>query len=480
MGVEQGRVLRESTWNRWRDVKLGDLIDIKHGYAFKGSFFRDEPRGDILLTPGNFAVGGGFKGDKLKYYDGSVPDDFILREGDLLVTMTDLSKQSDTLGYPALVPASSEGRRYLHNQRLGRVVSKHNADTDLRYIYYVMCSDAYRNEVLASSTGTAVKHTSPGRIKQFRFRLPPLPQQRAIAHVLGTLDDKIALNRRMNQTFEEMARALFQSWFVDFDPVRAKATLKRHALGNRADPDVATSDDGATRAGEWTVESARAFLDAMDPQIADLFPDRLVDSELGGIPEGWGVTRLKELSALNPESWSRRDRPHEVEYVDLANTKWGVIETTQHFPWNDAPSRARRVLRSGDTIVGTVRPANGSYSLVGRGGLTGSTGFAVLRPAHSHFRELIYLAATASENIERLAHRADGAAYPAVRPEIVAETKAAVPAKPDNELLWFSVVVGPMLDRMESNKTEIHSLTEQRDALLSKLIAGEIQIKTSV
>lgn len=93
---------------------------------------------------------------------------------------------------------------------------------------------------------------------------------------------------------------------------------------------------------------------------------------------------------------------------------------------------------------------------------------------------MIYLAATASENIERLAHRADGAAYPAVRPEIVAETKAAVPAKPDNELLWFSVVVGPMLDRMESNKTEIHSLTEQRDALLSKLIAGEIQIKTSV
>ena len=181
----------------------GDLIDIKHGFAFKGSFFNNEPQGDILLTPGNFKIGGGFKGDKLKYYDGRVPEAFVLQEGDLLVAMTDLSKQSDTLGYPAFVPDSSDGRRYLHNQRLGKIVTRKNIETDLRYIYYLMCSDAYRNEVLAGATGTTVKHTSPDRIKQFQFSLPPLSEQRAIAHNLGTLDDKIELNRRMNQTLEE-------------------------------------------------------------------------------------------------------------------------------------------------------------------------------------------------------------------------------------------------------------------------------------
>ena len=81
-----------------RQVSIGELVDIKHGFAFKGSFMRDEPSGDVLLTPGNFAVGGGFKGDKFKYYDGLVPEEFVLNEGDLVVTMTDLSKLSDTLG----------------------------------------------------------------------------------------------------------------------------------------------------------------------------------------------------------------------------------------------------------------------------------------------------------------------------------------------------------------------------------------------
>ena len=238
--------VEEATAGKWREVTLGDLINIKHGFAFKGSFFRVEPQGDILLTPGNFAIGGGFKGGNLKYYDGEIPEGFVLQEGDLLVTMTDLSKQSDTLGYPAFVPANADGRRYLHNQRLGKIVANSSAKLDLRYIYYLMCSDEYRDEVLASATGTTVKHTSPGRIKQFRFSLPPLPEQHAIAHILGTLDDKIELNRGMNQTVEEMARALFKSWFVDFDPVRAKAALKQHALRQHATLDGEPSGNGDT------------------------------------------------------------------------------------------------------------------------------------------------------------------------------------------------------------------------------------------
>ena len=103
----------------WVPKSLSDLIDIRHGFAFKEAFIREEECGDILLTPGNFAIGGGFKDNKFKYYDSSIPEEFILSSGDLLVTMTDLSKQADTLGYPAVVPKCPEGRRYLHNQRLG-------------------------------------------------------------------------------------------------------------------------------------------------------------------------------------------------------------------------------------------------------------------------------------------------------------------------------------------------------------------------
>src|SRR5687768_4963164 len=193
-------------------VRLGDLVDIKHGYAFEGKYFRDDPTGDVLLTPGNFAVGGGFNGSKLKYYDGPVPDGFVLAAGDLLVSMTDLSKNGDTLGYPAIVPDVAIVR-FLHNQRLGKVEVRNDSDLDTGYLFYLLRTPQYRHEVLAGATGTTVRHTSPGRIAEFEFDLPPIPIQKEIARLLGNLDEKIALNQQANQTLETMARALFKSWF---------------------------------------------------------------------------------------------------------------------------------------------------------------------------------------------------------------------------------------------------------------------------
>ena len=184
---------------------------------------------------------------------------------------------------------------------------------------------------------------------------------------------------------------------------------------------------------------------------------------------------MGDMSNLNPESWSKTNSPANVEYVDLANTKWGVIESTQHFSWKDAPSRAKWVLRPGDTIVGTVRPGNGSYALIGEDGLTGSTGFTVLRPLRPRFQELIYLAATAPENIEWLAHRADGAAYPAVRPDVVGGSEVTIPAADTGILDKFSTTAGSILYKMGSNNTESRALAAQRDALLPKLVSGEIQ-----
>ena len=211
--------------DEWPKKSLGELIEIKHGFAFKGEFFQEGVCKDVLLTPGNFAVGGGFKSEKFKFYGGPVPNEYVLRQDDLIVTMTDLSKNADTLGYPAIVPLSDKGFRFLHNQRLGKVIVKNNDFLDCGYLYYLMCSRTYRHEVLASATGTTVKHTAPERIKRFRFDLPPLGEQRQIANILGSLDDKIDLNRQMNETLEAMAQAIFKSWFVDFDPVRAKNLL---------------------------------------------------------------------------------------------------------------------------------------------------------------------------------------------------------------------------------------------------------------
>ena len=316
---------------------------------------------------------------------------------------------------------------------------------DPRFCYYLLKSI----DLAQFNVGSGVPTLNRNHIHPFPVALPPLHEQRAIAHVLGTLDDKIELNRRMNETLEGMARALFKSWFVDFEPVRAKM-------------------EGRWRRGE--------SLPGLPAEHYDLFPDRTVGSELGEVPEGWGVKTLGEVATLNPESWSRTNTPADVEYVDLANTKWGVIESTQSFLWKDAPSRAKRVLRPGDTIVGTVRPGNGSYSLIGHDGLTGSTGFAVLRPLHPRFRDLVYLAATTVDNIEWLAHRADGAAYPAVRPQVVSKTEVVIPIAGSDVLDCFSMTVGPILAKIESTKTESRSLAAHRDALLSGLVSGEVGV----
>ena len=234
--------------------------------------------------------------------------------------------------------------------------------------------------------------------------------------------------------------------------------------------------EGRWRPGESLPGLPAEPLPGLPAEHYHLFPDRLVPSELGEIPEGWEVKVLEEISSLNPESWSRNNVPQEVEYVDLANAKWGVIEATQYYIWKDAPSRANRILRAGDTIVGTVRPGNGSYSLIGTEGLTGSTGFAVLRPLHRRYRALVYLAVTDTENIERLANRADGAAYPAVRPEVVGETEIVLPDTDHTVVYSFSERTGPMLDKMETNKRENLALAALRDALLPKLVSGEIKV----
>jgi type I restriction enzyme S subunit len=223
--------------------------------------------------------------------------------------------------------------------------------------------------------------------------------QKEIASLLSALDDRITLLRETNATLEAIAHALFKSWFVDFDPVRAK-------MEGRAP-------------------------EGMDEATAALFPDSFEESDLGLVPKSWNVGFLSDLSTLNPESWSAKNHPNTVAYLDLANAKDNQIAEIPEFDFDHAPSRARRVLRNGDTIVGTVRPGNRSFAFISNASknLTGSTGFAVLRPIRLESTEFVYLTATASDSIEYLTHVADGGAYPAVRPEVVSGLQCVLPCE---------------------------------------------------
>lgn len=368
---------------------------------------------------------------------------------------------------------------------LAIVITCNEEVVDKGYLYWrLKLSDTY-----SLRTGSAQPQITINTLESFEVDIEPcLAKQKKIARELFTIDKKIELNRQTNQTLEQIAQAIFKSWFVDFEPTRAKIA----AL------EAGGSEDDALLAAMQTIAGSALFaIDAADADAqtqlsrlqtehpeqyttlratAELFPSAMQESELGEIPEGWNVGTLADFSDLNKNSWTVKTVPAEIDYVDLANTKNGVIESTTRYLSGNAPSRARRKLFNGDTIIGTVRPGNRSFAFIKQpsDSLTGSTGFAVLSPKSPEFAEYIYIAATSDEAINHLAHLADGGAYPAVRSEVVAGITVIVPKS--SVLMCFHEMVRPYFDISASLKTENKSLSELRDILLPKLLSGELSL----
>ena len=197
--------------SKWREVRLGDLIGIKHGYAFKGKDIIDTDNGVVLVTPGNFDFSGGFKDTGKKFFKGEIPEEFILKPNDLIVTMTDLSKNADTLGYSALIP--SDENIYLHNQRIGLIDIKSDLIYE-NYLYWVLRTPWYQRRIANTSTGVNVKHTSPRKIYEYKLNLPDLETQEKIADILSTYDELIENNNRRIEILEKTAEEIYKEWFV--------------------------------------------------------------------------------------------------------------------------------------------------------------------------------------------------------------------------------------------------------------------------
>ena len=197
---------------------LGDFISIKHGFAFKGEGITTEDNGVVLVTPGNFSIGGGFKEDKCKFFVGEYPTEYVVSPDDLIVTMTDLSKEMDTLGYSALVPDTN--RVYLHNQRIG-LIRILNDGLDKHFLYWFMRTRNYQRTIAGGASGTTVHHTSPNRICEVEVDFPNLATQKRIASVLDNIELKIGVNAKINQNLYDQIQAIYCK---DFDPVSHEVT----------------------------------------------------------------------------------------------------------------------------------------------------------------------------------------------------------------------------------------------------------------
>lgn len=309
--------------------KIGDLFDLVSGYAFKSSEFIES--GVPVIKIKNVKAGQ-MVYDNLSFVSAhfrtSRPDK-IIKDGDLLITMSGNRLNGTKETWVGKVAQFRNSGTYFLNQRVGILRPKPGVEIERRYFNYALSSDFYQNEFIAIATSSGGQaNLSPSQILGAPLSALPLPEQKAIARILGTLDDKIELNRRMNATLEAMARALFQSWFVDFDPVHAKAA-------------------GRPPSG-------------MDEKTAALFPSSFNSDDL---PEGWRSETVNDICEINSWTLGKKDELDELEYVEISEVNRGDIANISTYNRGEEPSRARRRLRHGDTAMSTVRPDRGSYFL---------------------------------------------------------------------------------------------------------------------
>ncbi len=409
----------------WKEVRLGDVCEIKHGFAYKGKYFSDTPTCDILVTPGNFTLSGGFKLDKPKFYNGPVEKDYILSKGDLIVTMTDLSKNIDTLGYSALVP-EVKGLTFHHNQRIGLVENIAN-NVDKYFLYWIMRTPAYQSFIATHSSGTTVHHTSPKGIGNYVFKLPPLDDQRRIASILSSLDRKIELNNKINADLEEMAQAIFKNWFVDFEPFK----------------------DG-----------------------------KFVDSELGMIPEGWKVGRLDEIadvvggstpSKAKPEYYTQKGiawlTPKDLSNHPAVYTSRGVIDITEE-GYN---STSTKLMPKG-TILFTSRAPIG-YISIAQNDICTNQGFKSLVPKKAGTCFLYCFLKYVTPEIE---NKSTGSTFKEASGSLMKSLQVIMPEQKVFE--DFETIVSPLFARIESLEKENSRLSTLRDTLLPRLMSGELEV----
>ena len=418
----------------WADVQLDEVIAIKHGFAFKGEHFVNYLTDDVLVTPGNFAIGGGFQLGKVKSYDGPIPAGYVLSPGDIVTTMTDLSKKADTLGYSAKIPKSKY--RFLHNQRIGKVILK-DRSVDLAFIAWLMRTDGYRHQIVGSATGSTVKHTSPGRILSYRFKLPPSAEQRRISDVLSALDDKIDFNRWMNETLEESARALFRDWFVDFGPTRAKA------------------------------EGRPAYL---APDLWSLFPDRLEDD---GVPEGWTLGTLGNIA----QSVDWKVEPSKIDsdtpYIGLEHMPRRSVALAD---WEGAGkvSSAKSGFKTGQILFGKLRPYFHKVGLAPLDGIC-STDIVVMEAKQERHAAML-LACVSSDDFVAFADQSStGTKMPRTSWPMMSRYPLPIPAPALADR--FQSVAAPMLEQIMANIHASRILAATRDTLLPKLMSGELRVR---
>jgi type I restriction enzyme S subunit len=410
----------------WRETTLWDIADYINGRATKPSEVCSDGVPVIKIAELNR----GITETTDRVPPELVEDRHWVNPGDLLFAW------SGSVGIYRY-----NGPKAALNQHIFRVVAKEGIDQQfLRYLL-LSCLPIFNLHV--QDKRTTMGHVTIKDLQRIKVQVPPLAEQRAIAHILGTLDDKIELNRRMSETLEAIAHALFKAWFVDFEPVRAK------------------------REGRWRRGQS---LPGLPAHLYNHFPDRLVESELGEIPEGWRIDKIgnqfRVTMGQSPPGNTYNEKGNGLPFYQ------GRADFGFRFPnrrvFCTAPTR---FAEPGDTLV-TVRAPVGDTNIalerccIGRG-------VAAIRHSSGATSYTYYLVRSLRSVFRGF--EAEGTVFGAITKDSLLSIKHVVP--PDELVQRFEQLCSPIDDMVEIAERESRTLAALRDALLPKLIRGEIRVK---
>ncbi len=410
----------------WREVALWDIAEYINGRATKPSELASNGVPVIKIAELNR----GITEETDRIPPELVEEKHWVSPGDLLFAW------SGSVGIYRYT-----GPKAALNQHIFRVVAKPGIDQG--FLRYLLLSCVPLFQLHVQDKRTTMGHVTKKDLQRIRVRIPPLQEQRAIAHILGTLDDKIELNRRMSETLEAMARALFKAWFVDFLPVRAKM-------------------EGRWRRGQ--------SLPGLPAHLYDLFPDRLVDSELGEIPEGWRVVRLGDLISFE----KGRKPPVSYSLPCKGCLPVVLIENFNGIVSSYALPKGMTIAQEKDVLMVMDGASSGRVE-TGYYGIVGSTLAKItLREGSGVGTHFLYYALKLLE--PEIRKHLTGTSIPHADKNWISAQMVCFPNK--GELLfYFEEIIGQIRERIRALRGESRTLAALRDALLPKLIRGEIRVK---
>ncbi|SFV58994.1 Type I restriction-modification system, specificity subunit S [hydrothermal vent metagenome] len=435
--------------------KLGEFAKIQGGYAYKSIDFKDT--GIPVLKIKNVGKGK-LLFDDISYVDEvfiELTSNYITRAGDILISMTGshINQPASMVGRVAKV--SKDDPISLINQRVGRVVLKKNALVDKRFLYY--CLSQYKTQLylVSNGSGSANQININSRLIE-SVDIPNLPYETTvkIAHILSTLDDKIELNRKMNQTLEEMAQALFKSWFVDFDPVHARAN-------SRESDEVVARELGISK------------------EVLELFPSRFVESELGLIPEGWEVKKISNFGLIvtgkTPpkkveDAYANGDKPF-ITPTDIDDSMF-VTSTNRYLSRNGQDAIKNSFIASGSICVTCIGSKMGKTTIAPIDSFTNQQINSIVVFNNICRNYLFCNLRNRKKEIFRMGN--SGSTMPILNKS--AFSKLPIISAEKEILFYFNKKIEDMLSLVLANDMQNITLQKTRDTLLPKLLSGELDV----